>query len=845
MTNFLFSLLVNREMFWRFRAGFRWLASSVRARIFGFQHAARERKNETRIFADLLRVVFWRLVVAVAVVVALYWLDKQLRPLFAQWGWGIPMDDSYATVLTTIAGIGGVFIGLYYTALSSVSGAIYARVPNNIRDILAQDRAGNFYINLLSVLTFSCLLLVAAHVIGLGHVQSAAFVAALFAGVGIFSFAQLGRRAFNFFDPTSLSETIMEKLIQSVKMAAHPDKNFQNHAHRLAVHNISVLNTLADICAKEPHLRGGPYAQFCRGIVHLLLFYQGFRCQIPTASLWFKRKYVHKEWHTHDSTADIFHAAGMPLQPEESGDANWLEDAMLPAVRQCLRVNLEDKKWEIAHGVMSDCARIPCALAPLRQVDSAAKLVRVDGEIALPRVLPPAEDIVADERREEAGIIEQVATLPASILINYCNELKSVRKETLTEAVGKIAWHRRNAVYQPQFPPHLLPCLEELKTQIDFERQVEGKIVTPLWYQAEVVARQEADQFSANAKILFEDFPELLAEWGNIAVKSNRLWARSVIIGAEWRYHTLLGAWLNELKAAHDSITGDQRVKGMKWRTVDFPAYEKKRSERGKEIVSQMSALAPILLIHPRPEWAPDYPGQFMRCVGDAAMDALLENNIEYFRSVFVSYAVTCSQQFQRMRGKIEGQDWHALEQLRTAFTPLRDLLDLSGYACLMSELHESPALWETVTKCWDSLLNDMLKTGDSTHGMAQILVTLLRDSKLTLRRSAGDDFRFAWNRKVASQLSQIRRSTPPDWDPSSTVTTHGPFGIPEVPEEVVDHPSKLVRHCAEHCRRRTGGLGMPGGEDIFVLYYLRKHPDNKNTEFREWDHISRSIERA
>ena len=844
MTNFLFSLLGNREMFWRVRAGLRRLASSVRAKIFGFQHSAWERKNETRIFANLFRAVFWQLVGATAVVAALYWVDKRLHPMFVQREWEIPMDDSYATVLTTIAGIGGLLIGLYYTALISVSGAI----PNNIRDLLVQDRAGNFYINLLSVLTFSCLLLVAVHVVGLGTIQSAVFVAALFAGVGIFSFAHLGRRAFNFFDPTSLSGTAREQLLQSIKMAAHPDKNFQNHAHRLAVHNISVLNTLADICAKEPHWRGGPYAQFCRKIIHFLLFYQVFRCQIPTTSLWFKRKYVHKEWHAHDFTAGISHAAGMPLQPEESGDANWLEDALLPAVRQCLRVNLEDKKWETAHGVMSDCARIPCALASLRQVDSAAKLVRVDGEIALSRILPQAEDIVADERRDETGIVEQVAALPASILIHYCNELKGVRKETLTETVGKIAWHRRNAVYQPQFPPHLLPRLEELKTQIDFERQVEGKIVTPLWYQAEVVAREEADQFSANAKILFEDFPELLAEWRGVAEKSKRLWTQAMIVGTEWRYHTLLDAWFRELKTAHDSITGDQRVKGMKWRTVDFSAYEKKHSEHGKDIILRMSALAPILLTRPRPEWAPDYPGQFMRNAGDAAMDALLENNAGYFRPVFAAYAYACFQQFQRMRENIEGQDWRAVNQLRNAFAPLRDLLDLSGYARLMSELHESQDLWEIVDKGWDLLLKkpeDASAAGDSTPGMAQILVVFLRDTKFALRHDAGDDFRFNWKRKVASKLSRIRRSIPPDWDPSSTVTTHGPFGIPEIPEEVVDHPSKLVRHCAEHCHRRTGGLGMPGGEDIFVLYYLRKHPDNKNTDFREWDHISRSIERA
>ena len=839
MTNILFSLLAGWEGFWRLRAEFRRLAFWVRARAFGFQRAAQERKTEGGIFTDLFRAVFWQLAGSVAIVAALYWLDGLLRPWFAQRGWEVPMDDGYTALLTTIAGIGGVFIGLYYTALSSVSGAIYARVPNNIRDLLARDRTGNFYINLLSILTFSCVLLVASHAAGFGHVQSAVFVAAFFAGAGILSFVRLGRRAFNFFDPTSLSGTVIEQLVQSVKMAAHSDKNFQHHAHRLATHGIADLKTLADICAKETHLRGEPYARFCKQVIQFLLFYQGFRCRIPTASLWYEQKYIHKEWHAYNSMADISHIAGMPLQPEVARDAGWLEDSLSPIVRQCLRVNLEDKKWGIAREVLSNCAQVPSVLASLRQVGGAAAAIRVDGKIVLNQMLPPSEVVVA-ERQEKVGLVGQVATLPEIVFISYCNTLQGVRKETLTESVGKIAWHRRDAVYQLRFPPHLLSCLEELKVHLDFERQVEGKITTPLWYQAEAVVREEGDQFSANAKILFEDFPALLAEWGNMAEKSKQLWSWAVIVGAEWRYHMLMGMRLHELREAHGSITGDQRVEGMKWRTVDFSVHEKRREERRKEILRRMSGLAPILLLRPRPEWAPDYPGQFTRCIGDAAMDALIGNDVETLRLVFPSHLLACFQQFERMRGKIEGQDWRTVMGLRAAFAPLRDALCLSGYARLMSELHESPALWEAVVESWDTLLKkreDSPKEADSAIRIKvpQMLVTMLRDSKLNPTLDAGDDFRFAWQRKVAGELAKVPRVRKAYEEGQAALRV-----LSRDFDENVDHSSGLVRHFAEF-----KVPGMHAGEDIFVLYYLRAHPDSEGIDFKEWDHLSRSIERA
>ena len=844
MTNVLFSLLAEWKGFWWLREKNRRLASFVRARIYGFQHAIRERKTESGIFAELFKAVFWQLTWSVVIVAVFYWLDDKTHPLFVRWGLEIPMgDDGYTALLSTIAGIGGLFVGLYYTALSTVSGAIYARVPNNIRNLLSRDQTGNLYINFLSILTFSCVMLVASYVIGLGHVQSAIPVVAILAGVGILSFIHLGRRAFNFFDPTSLSETILAQLREAVKMAAHRDKNFQRHAHRLAADGIATLKTLTDICAKEPHLRGDPYAQCGRKIIAFLLFYQSYRCRIPTASLWYKQKYVHQEWqHMDSSIANVSHHAGMSLPPKKSGDYAWLDSELLPIIRQCVRINLEDKNWEIARNVLSFFGLYPSTLASLRQMKAAATALRVDGAIVLDEILSSSETVAVVEQKEEASVVEQVVIESANAFISYCNALREIRKEMLVESMRKIAWHRRDAVYSPTFPPHLLPCLEELKTHIDFERQVEGKNITPLWYQAEVVAREEADQFFANAKVVFDDFPALLKEWQDKAGKSKRLWMQAMIIQAEWRYHKLLQSRLHELKEAHESITGNQRVKEMNWRIVDFSAHEKNHSERGKEIIHRMSTLAPFLLLTARPEWVPDYPGQFMRCIGDAAMDALVDNDPEAFRRVFPSYFIACCQQFDRMRENIEvgGQNWRAVGRIRVAFAPLRDLLSLSGYARLMSDLHESSALWQVVVENWNHRLKNLADSSGNADGtphmkMPQMLVLMLRDSKMTPTIDAGNTFRFNWTRKVTSELAKIPRARE-----AHDAVGPGGFRVFGRHDVTVNHPSKLVRYCAA-----SKMLARGDGEDIFVLYYLRKHPDSEGIDFKEWDYIRKGIERA
>ncbi len=92
-------------------------------------------------------------------------INPWLEELYNQTGLKI-VNDTYGTLLGTVAATGGVFIGLYYAATTAIAGAIYSNVPNNIRDLLAQDRVGNIYMRFLSFMTFSSIVLLALRAAG-------------------------------------------------------------------------------------------------------------------------------------------------------------------------------------------------------------------------------------------------------------------------------------------------------------------------------------------------------------------------------------------------------------------------------------------------------------------------------------------------------------------------------------------------------------------------------------------------------------------------------------------------------------------------------------------------------
>ncbi len=266
-------------------------------------------------------------------------------------------SSSYGTLLEAVIGVGGVFIGLYYAAISAIGSAIYAKVPNNVRDLFAQERVGNAYMRLLASLTSFGVCLLAFHTAGFEPIIFTIPLLIVGAGVMIIGFIRLGARAFNLFDPTTLSYSLFEnlrKLHKQMQAGGYQwsNESFQNHAHKNAQIDIETLSTLSEIVEKEPHLNGRPFANLCNYLLSFLRNYDAKRKMIPTNSLWYRRQYEHPDWYrTSDTETSIAQETAAGLQPEIVRDIRWIESEILPIVQRCLEINLEEKRYSITNTI--------------------------------------------------------------------------------------------------------------------------------------------------------------------------------------------------------------------------------------------------------------------------------------------------------------------------------------------------------------------------------------------------------------------------------------------------------------------------------------------------------------
>ena len=467
--------------------------------MFGVKRRVREVGTTTKSLFSLLWSILGQLVLAIFITVGLQFTNSYFVPLFTKIGVPIPQENGYGNLLVAVIGIGGVFIGLYYAAVSTIGGTIYARLPNDIRDLLAKEQVGNVYMRLLALLTSFGVCLLAFRTLGFEPIVLAIPLFILGAGVMIIGFVRLGARAFYFFDPTILSDRLFKQLFQYHRQVQEGgyrwlDSSFQNYTHRRAQNTIDTLTAVSDIAAKEPYLNGRPFADLCKKLLLFLSHYETVKKSIPTGSLWYRQKYVHPDWYrTSDTKTSLAYETATRLQPETIGDLRWIESAILPIVSRCLEINLKEKRYPIVIELLNRLDIYVRLLAAEHQIEYVFNLINDIFLWCEKLIFAEEENLVTEEPLEHMQICEQLAMMPMNVLLAYVRAIESYERNTIRQRIRGITWKSKNSIYRARFAEHVLQRLEWMHPRLKLEKRIEGQIVSPIWYLEELVSQKEAE----------------------------------------------------------------------------------------------------------------------------------------------------------------------------------------------------------------------------------------------------------------------------------------------------------------------------------------------------------------
>lgn len=823
MLNTLFLSLAQTWLFWQVRNAFSRLGFFFYRMLFGTKHRVREGGTTTKSVLSLLKIILGQLVLAILITIVLQITNSYFVSLFTNINFIIPEVSNYGTLLEAVISVGGVFIGLYYAAISTIGSAIYARVPNNIRDLLAQEQIGNAYMKLLALLTSFAVCLLAFHTLGLAPIVLAVPLLILGAGVMIIGFVRLGARAFYFFDPTVLSHRLFNQLFQShrqVQAAGYRwfDRSFQDHARRRAQTIIDTLTTVSEIAAKEPHLNGRPFAGLCKHLLSFLLVYERGKKAIPTDSLWYQQRYVHPDWYrTDDTKISVAYQTATGLRPESVSDPRWIEAAILPIVSRCLEINMEEKRYPIVIELLNRLDIYVRLLAAEHQIEYAFNLISQVFSWCEKFLFSKEDSIVREEPLEHMQICEQLAIMPINVILAYAQTIESYGRDKIRQSIRSITWKSEKSIYRAGFGVHVLQRLEWIRPRLKFERRVEGHIVSPIWYLEELVGQKEAKNYQTALLCFYEKIDELYKPWIESATSSKHPWLAAVILSEESQYWHKLGCHREILNQFWSDLNSERKAEKIPWPSLDTDELRKKSEQRDRELLELMSKENLLLSLISRSESYPDFAGQFLHTVGEALLHAMCENDCDTIERLFDRYFHGSLLQFDQLKTEEAASDWQQEVNLKIAVAPLLDLMDISGYVYLLSEYHDALSIKKPIIKAWNEYLNH-----DHGESRLQFLANAVSLSGSIFGADPRYINRTRWKQIIERQLEDVeRREISPD--PNRII-------IDPEPRTVPIHQSPLVRIFAG---RSQPFSYMPyDGIDIFIAKYIRDQQSGNSLDF-------------
>ena len=758
------------------------------------------------------------MVLALILATGLQIANPYVEPWFTEQGFTIPTESDYGTLLATVVGVGGVFIGLYYAAISAIGGSIYARVPNNIRDLLAQERVGGAYMRFLAVFTYLGVCLLAFHSVGLKPIILAVPLFLPGAGLAIIGFVRLGTRAFYLFDPTILSHRLFEELHRchtQVQAGRYrwSDQAFQRHARKRARTAVDTLTTVSDITAQETHLNGRPFADLCKNLLLFLLRYEEAKRSIPTDSLWYERRYEHPDWYRTDDTAtSMAHQTATGLQPQSVSDPRWIESAMLPIVQRCLEINIRENRYTIVNELLDSINIYLKRLAKEHQIQTGFDLVRNVFSWCRDFIFVKQDTLATEQTLEYMAICDRLALMPITLLVTYVQTLKSYGQDKIGQRINLITWKSEKSIYQAGFAVHVLNRLEWLRPRLEFEEKVENHIISPQWYLQELIGQIEAESLATATTSFHDKARETYQRWIETATSSQQTWLAAMIIAREAEYWRKLDSHTDALNQLWIGLNSDRRVEGLQWPSLDINEMKEKKDRRKKELLKLMSDQNIYLSSISRSESYPDLAGQFLHTIGEALLSAMCGNDQDTVRSIFKYYFYGNLLQFERLRPKETKSDWRSQIDIKIAVAPLLDLMDISGYAYLLSEYHDTLYLKEVIAKEWGEYLDQ-----EQAKETLQLLAAAVSLTESAFELPHRGTNRTRWQQIISERLKEVERREVP-WDGSGPIRSFEP---------IVMHKSPLVRIFA-----RDGLRSFRDGIDIFLAQYVRKRDEGRELNF-------------
>ena len=820
--------LHSRKLFWQTK---KWLDETpvftFWAQLFKADFNLNQSKNSARLLWPTI-FSFVRTVVYAVFIIGIFETYSHMFPVDQR----IFGDQVTDTLLSSIASVAGVFLGLYFTAVSGIASNFLLRATQNIRRYFLATPLGEQYVRTVALTGIISIFYLVAK--SFGHpVHPVGLIFLSLAGAYIvIRFWSVGSNVFYSLEPTNALPSITKKIADLFKGLTPPGFKWnkpaiQNHHRRLISDNLELINDLMVFGIQEIKLSKEQLHIALRYLGGLLFLYPEYKRKIPTTSVWYKTKNQFESWTLADSTQIILAlSTGTSLQPKTIKDFTWFEEETLDigikifeAYAQAGNIASIFQGLELFVGVAevygSDFDEEALKLL-LRKTEKIVQMVELE-KITDPKSI---------RYKEQVAFIDTQGRLPIGAVLGLAKYLDSASVESLSTTVSNINWYSSNGIYLAGLPLGVLSRLESTARDLKNEAQIEDQQLSPEWYIRTLCVQRYLFALLGYFKYLktlhasyFQPKLEKLLVEGQLglAVHLIQRW-----IEYTHKYHRLVGLLAKHIE---DCATFHQ-VKDLPWIAFDPDEEYKTAREHEKEVTDKMIRLLPRLMTLNTDEEMPDYFGEALTKGVQACYEACEDNDPVRLRAIFPVVFMASLSAFDMTRVRV--QNWSE-EESRIIYStePLVNLYELSGFARLYSELYQNPELWNVAQSPWDMYLDGI----DATIEIGRIAaICSYRSTIFKIMPQA--TLRSNWQLRFGHKMRELGLAVFPDSRSYDYVNGR----------ENPAHASAIIRVVA-----RSGGLTLTTGQTVFFATYLSSHPGAVGVELPDrldlQEQISREVE--
>jgi hypothetical protein len=669
-----------------------------------------------------------------------------------------------ASLFATAAQIAGIFLGLYFTALSVLASTSYRDVPADLRRVVMEERAGTVYLKVVAFTGATSLYCLGAQSLGLepGGLNGA-FVA-LLSALSVLSFVVLGLRAFNFFDPSSVAGYLSARIMDAAQAATPTGygwnrASFQAHQHDLAYEALDSLRSLVRVTAASPTFARG-LSEVGRKTLGTLASYYHIKSEIPPLSYWFDRVARHESWLTASTSSfNIGLNTGTALAPKIEPDFLWIESNLIETFSELMQILLERRALREASTLIQSASSVLDRMSERFQFDLV-----LDCQRELQRLLALVEkesgvgasspaDAAVQKKREDLlklSIIDGIASLPCAIIAAVGRGARAINPTTVQAiATRRIATSAGSPLHHT-VPELVRKNLEFFGNALQFEKDVEGTRVSPQWFVAHNIARTyglELQRTYDQLISLVESTYSKLSESKAIAHSAEAgvvCFQRGREACDKLRFH---GALIMDAASTLESLRrpfGEQN-----WPTIDRKKADERISAVDRKLLLYLASLAPQLSTDSHTGELPDALGFASATLGNEAFNALLEGDESLFSTLFQPYLLVSLSAHDR--ALVDLAKYPVETQLITATDLLIDLADISGYAYLVSN-SLGGSFWDATKDAWDATL-----AGSSSPERLLKFVLLADDYRTgqMMTMTSRDLLRTSWSQTFSRHMQE------------------------------------------------------------------------------------------